>query len=157
MAKMSAYTRARNLAIGIEAEQLFVSTMIERGSEVVKSSRKQDIYDHIDFFVNGYGVDVKANRRLDKIWLELENVQGKDGWLKGKADYIAFHFSDINCFMIFRTEDLLEFVEENVSETTTTPTEYMKWYTRSNWERKDLITKVRYEDIEHLKHTKIYC
>lgn len=129
--------------------------MESRGHKVVKASRKQDIYEHIDYFVNGKGFDVKGNRSLESIWLELDNVLGKKGWLRGSADYIAFRFNKLNQFMIFSTKDLLNFVTENVKEQGETNGEYMKFYTRRN--RKDLIVRVSYDHIKHLKHQIIDC
>lgn len=156
MKKVSQHTMARSWANGLEAERLFVKTVEADGKTVEKVTKKQDIYQHIDYFVDGRGVDVKTLRTLDKIWLEVTNVKGNDGWLNGEAEFIAFHFVDDKTFKIFRREDLLKFVTENVVDTTTTkPPEYMKWYTRSDWDRKDLICKVRYDDIKHLTH-KIY-
>lgn len=158
MGKVSKYTMARSWANGMEAENLFVKVMKSLGHKVEKATVKQDIYSHIDYFVDGHSVDVKGNRSNDKVWLEVTNVKGCDGWLKGEAEFIAFHFADDDCFKIFYREDLLTFVSENVIETTSTkPPEYMKWYTRSDWDRKDLITKVRYSDIKHLRHSVHSC
>jgi len=157
MGKVSKYTMTRSWANGKETEALFVSIMEARGATVIKSTAQQDMKAHIDFFVNGHSVDVKGSRRLDKIWLEVTNVRGDDGWLNGEAEFIVFHFEDENCFMTFRRDDLLEFVLANVVESTNNNKEYMKWYTRSDWDRKDLIVKIRYDDIKHIKHTKINC
>jgi hypothetical protein len=157
MGKVSKYTMAKSWASGKESEALFVSIMEARGATVVKSSRHEDINLHIDFYVNGHGVDVKSGRTMDKIWLEVTNVRGDDGWLKGSAEFIAFHFDDKPCFMFFRRDDLLDFVQANVIESTDSNKEYMKWYTRSDWDRKDLIAKVKYDHIKHIKHTIINC
>jgi hypothetical protein len=142
---------------GLEVENLFEATLTQKGCKVVRASRHEDIHKHIDFYVNGMGVDVKAKRALDKIWLEMENVSGNDGWLKGSAEYIAFHFKDFNHFKLFRREDLRRFVEENVTETCTTSTPFMKFYTRAGWNRKDKIVKVSYNHIKHLYHFIVKC
>lgn len=158
MGKVSGYTMARSWANGRATEELFVSIMEARGHEVIKSTKQEDIHLHIDYYVSGHSVDVKGSRKIDKIWLELVNVKGKKGWLDGEADYIAFHFDDVNCFMIFNRRDLLKFVKENVDGTTSQkPPEYMKWYTRSDWDRSDKIVKVKYEHIKHIEHQKIIC
>ena len=79
------------------------------------------------------------------------NVQGKKGWLRGEADYIAFYFTDLRIFKIFKRNDLLEFVEQ-ITETTENSKEYMKLYKRAKWNQDDVIVKARLSDIEHLKH-----
>lgn len=142
---------------GLDIEDLFEATLIQRGCEVVRASKYDDVHRHIDFYVNGKGVDVKARRRLDKIWLEMENVSGNDGWLKGEAEYIAFHFEDFGHFKLFRREDLRQFVEENVKETCKTSSPFMKFYTRDGWNKKDKIVKVSYNHIKHLYHFMVKC
>jgi hypothetical protein len=149
------YVRARNLRMGFEAEGIFVRTMKSMGFEVEKTAIEIDRKMHIDFIIDGFGFDVKGNRKLNAIWLELQNTNGDHGWLKGAADYIAFHFPDLNVFKIFKTPELLEFVEQNVTEKASDNKPYMKMYTRKD--RSDIITKVRYSDIKHLTHKIIKC
>lgn len=135
---------------GMDAEKCFVKTMQDLGCEVTKAPYNVDRYYHIDYFVDGYGVDVKGNRHFETIWLELNNVEGKKGWLKGSADFVAFRFEKITSFIIFRTKDLLNYVLENATETTSDKNDYMKLYTRKN--RKDVIVKVTFDHIKHLSH-----
>lgn len=155
--KVTAGRKAYTMRVGNSIEDLFKSVLISRGCEVEKSSREDDIKKHIDFYVNGIGVDVKAKRELNKIWLELVNVGGNKGWLKGEAEYIAFHFERFNHFKFFKREDLLKFVEENVTEKCKTSKPFMKFYTRSKWDQKDVLVKVSYEHIKHLYHFIIKC
>ena len=157
MGKVSSGRRAYSWAEGKRAEGLFVTLMEKRGNDVEKSSSKVDIKQHIDYYVNGVGFDVKGNRHLDCIWLEIANVRGDDGWLKGEAEYIAFHFPELDEFIIFGRQDLLEWVQQNVTEYTDDKKDYLKLYTRKKWDRKDLIVKVRFSDIESLSHTRISC
>jgi len=155
--KISNSRWAYSWGMGREIEDLFKETVSKRGKEVIKSSLEDDKYKHIDFWVDGVGVDVKGNRTLDKIWLEMQNTRGFDGWLKGEAEYIAFHFHDFNHFKVFRRADLLEFVEENVKGTCKTSKPYLKYYNRGKWEQKDLLVKVNYSHIKHLYHFIIKC
>ena len=60
---------------GKKAEQKFVDLMSSRGNIVVKSSRSEDIHKHIDYYVNDIPIDVKGNRHLETIWLEITNVR----------------------------------------------------------------------------------
>jgi len=153
--KVNPYVQARSFRMGLEAEDLFVKVMESMGLDVEKTSIDIDRKMHIDFIVDGFGFDVKGNRKLNAIWLELQNTNGDHGWLKGAADYIAFHFPEINVFKIFKTPELLEFVEDNVTEKANDNKPYMKMYTRKD--RSDIIVKVRYSDIKHLKHKIIKC
>jgi len=136
---------------GNKFEELFKHKIILNGFSFKESTKEDDWYKHIDCYVNGYGVDVKGNRHLETIWLEYSNVNGNKGWLRGEAKYIAMHIAEIDCFSIFNRKDLLDFVESNVKEKTTNKNDYLKFYTREIWGKKDLITKVRYTDIKHLE------
>jgi len=155
--KISAGRWAHSWGTGRDIEMLFADTLRARGCNVVKSTPEEDKMKHIDFYVNDKGVDVKAKRGLDKIWLEITNTRGYRGWLKGEAEYIAFHFPDFNHFKFFRREDLLKFVEENVTETCKTSKPFLKFYTRDQWDQKDVLVKVSYNHIKHLYHFIIKC
>ena len=136
-------------------EKHFATCMKDRSNSVTKSNRHENMHKHIDFYINDKGVDVKGGRHLDTIWLELTNVQGKDGWLKGKADYICFYVHELESFCVYNRTDLLNLVG-GVTETTTNKKDYWKIYTRSKWGRKDEIVKVSYDDIKHLEIQQIH-
>ena len=155
--KISNSRWAYSWGMGRSIEDLFKETVSKRGRKVVKSSLEDDKYKHIDFYVDGIGVDVKGNRKLDKIWLETKNTRGFDGWLKGEAEYIAFHFEDFNHFKVFRRSELLDFVEKNARGTCKTSKPYLKFYNRGKWDQKDELIKVHYNHIKHLFHFIIKC
>ncbi len=140
---------------GDNFESIFRDKVISLGLRFDKSTKEDDWYRHIDCYVDGYGVDVKGNRHLDTIWLEYSNVNGNKGWLRGEAKYIAMRISELNCFSIYNRIDLLDFVKLNVKEKTTDKREYLKFYTRERWGKKDLVAKVRYSDIKHLELKKV--
>lgn len=140
---------------GDKFESLFMKKVIARGLKFRDGTNEDDWYKHIDCYVNGFGVDVKGNRHLETIWLEYSNVNGNKGWLRGDAKYIAMHISELDSFSIYDRADLLKFVESNVKEKTTDKKEYLKFYTREKWGKKDLITKVKYSDIKHLELKRI--
>ena len=148
--KVSKSRWAYSIKEGTDTEKRFKTLIESKGYEVVKSSKKQDIQDHIDFYVNGYGIDVKGRRYTKTIWLEIQNVKGKDGWLKGKAKYIVFDILDLESFVFFYREDLLKYVEQ-YKETTENKNDYLKWYSRKKWNREDKIIKVKYQHIKHLE------
>lgn len=133
---------------GRKAENKFYQLMVDRGNTCVKSSQYEDINKHIDFYVNDSGVDVKGNRHLETIWLELENVKGFDGWLKGEAVFIVFDIVELKSFCFFEREKLLDYCLQ-FKEIAKDKTEYKKLYTREN--RKDVLVKVKYLDIKHLQ------
>jgi len=137
---------------GRDAENRFKNLMESRGHVCVESSRSENIHKHIDFFVDGISVDVKGNRHLETIWLEMTNVKGNKGWLQGEAKYIAFDIKELESFCLFKTKDLFEFVE-GITEIAKDKRDYLKLYTREN--RKDVIVKVKYSDIEHLEIQRI--
>ena len=130
--------------IGNKAQDLFESNF----RMAKKSDRETDMYDHIDYFINGVGIDVKYNAHLDTIWLELKNVRGDKGWLQGKAEYICWYIEEHHLFVFFKRTELLDFVQSNVTDYTTDKREYMKYYSRIG--RDDLITKVKMSHIRHL-------
>jgi len=136
-------------------EHLFAQKVQAMGLNFQKSSKEEDWYKHIDCYVNGYGVDVKGNRHLKTIWLEYTNVNGNLGWLRGDAKYIAMHINELDCFSIFYRMDLLLYIEKNVFETTDTKQDYLKFYSRVKWGKKDQLIKVKYSNIEHLEITKL--
>jgi hypothetical protein len=133
---------------GEKAEQHFKRLMEAKGKFVLPSTRDQNIYEHVDFWVDDKGIDVKGNRHLDCIWLELNNVQGKDGWLKGKADYIVFDVVELKQFCFFNRTDLLNYCN-NITGRAISKDDFNKLYTRFG--RKDLLVKVRYDDIKNLQ------
>ena len=126
--------------------------MEARGHVVTPATRSENIFKHIDFYVGDLSVDVKGNRHLDCIWLEMTNVRGNKGWLKGEAMYIAFDILELSSFAIFKREDLLEFVMENVTEYSQNKNEFMKFYTRAAWGKEDLLVKVRFDHIKTLTY-----
>ena len=140
--------RSYNLEVGNKAEILFHKLMVSRGNKCVKASKDVDIHHHIDFYVNDLGVDVKGNRKMDSIWLELQNVIGNDGWLKGKADYIVFDMVELNSFAFFPRKSLYDHVKD-IKEKSTTHRDYMRLHNVKG--RKDIIVRTKYSDIKHLQ------
>jgi hypothetical protein len=132
---------------GRKAESKFKELMVSRGHSCVKSSKSDDIKNHVDFYVNDVPVDVKGNRHVETIWVELTNVRGNKGWLKGNSKYIVFDIVEFNSFCFFDRQDLLEYTL-TFTDIAKDKTEYKKRYTRKD--RKDVIVKYKYDDIKHL-------
>ena len=148
--KVSEYRYKYSKKLGDSCEDKFKDLMTSRGHEIYKSSHYDDIYKHIDFYIAGYSFDVKGHRHLECIWLEVTNVNGNNGWLKGEATYIVFDIVELKSFCFFKRKDLLNYVQENISETTESKEEYNKLYTRAKWGKLDVITKVKFDDIKNL-------
>lgn len=89
---------------GLSAEAKVMSlTQSYFGGECVKSSKREDMFKHIDFFWikddHKISFDVKAckkgNRKDSDVddqinWIEIQNIRGNPGWIYGKEDYVAF-------------------------------------------------------------------
>ena len=135
------------------------------GGKCYQASSSDDKYKHIDIYWITpknikVGIDVKGrhkSKRSDRHyddsiqWLELKNVHGNDGWLKGQADYIAFCLSDKVVFckrqkLLAHTLKMIE-GREMVTET---PKECYTPYKRSKYERDDVVIKAPMSDIEKI-------
>ena len=113
------------------------------------------------------GIDVKGlnkSSRGDKNfddtihWLEIQNVRGKNGWLKGEAEYIAFRtLTDI---IFIKREKLLNFALEKIKDKEIvydTPKECYVPYKRLKWGRDDLSLKAFNSDLRNLADFCIDC
>jgi hypothetical protein len=153
--KIRAERWRKSIKDGTDTENKFAELMKQRGVECVKTSSHVDMRKHIDFFIGeNIGVDIKGRRHLETIWVELQNVRGNDGWLKGDAKYIVFDIIELKSFCFFEREKLLEYVI-NFTETTTNKKDYLKWYSRKAWGRDDKIMRLNYNHIKHLETKKI--
>jgi len=97
------FDKKDSLEIGEHAEDLFILMAVRSGWKVSASSQTENIEEHWDFLIEKgeiqYKVEVKGQKRINRkdnkeqndfVWVELQNVRGKAGWLFGKADLIAF-------------------------------------------------------------------
>lgn len=155
-------------------DEKFVMEAITKtlGGECVESTRSEDMNKHIDIWWDSpkkgrIGIDVKGMNKAkrsdkefdDKIhWLEIQNVHGKDGWLKGKAEYIAFRtYNDI---IFVNREKLLNFALECIKDKEVvydTPNECYVPYKRKKWGRDDLSLKALNKDLRNLADFCIDC
>lgn len=135
------------------------------GGETEKATKEEDMFRHIDFWwyspkKGKLGIDVKGlnkSNRNDKEyddsihWLELRNVHGNKGWLRGDADYIAFRTTDKIIFV--DREKLLNFALESIKGKEIvydTPSECYVPYKRLKWGRDDLSLKASNSDLIEL-------
>ena len=142
------------------------------GGETYKSTKEEDMYDHVDFWWDSpkkgrLGIDVKGLNKASRKdasfddtihWLEIQNVIGKPGWLKGKADYIAFR--TLTNIIFVKREKLLSFALEAIKGKEVvydTPKECYVPYKRKKWGRDDLSLKALNSDLEKLAQFCIDC
>ena len=152
---MTYYTNSTENNFHTEAEK--------RGYIVNKSSPSQDMYDHIDFYIekNGkpFSVDVKGrkktarrNNSFDNVytWVEFKNVRGNPGWLYGQADCIVFERE--KDYLLMNRQPLLNFCMDKVEDVyVDTPAEAIyKYYTRKT--RKDVISRIKLSDAIESKY-----
>lgn len=152
---------------GLEDEKLVMEvTKRKFGGDVRKATRNEDVREHIDFWWiskdgNEYGFDVKGvrkNKRSDKVsddkinWIELQNVQGKPGWVYGNAKYIAFLTNDSVLYV--PRKKLALYVEEKIKGkalSSVNPSSCYIPYQR--YGRLDMIVKVPTSDLREIaKH-----
>ena len=150
---------------GSISENIFVSIAKYNGFTVSESSQYDNIYNHIDFYLTKgdlkISFDVKGQKRKNRkdkeksnqiIWIELQNVLGKKGWLYGKQDYIAFEFYEY--FIIVKTEHLKKYIQSiinfNLPYVQKPDLAYKRLYQRKN--RKDLITIIKKTDLLAIPH-----
>ena len=153
------------LEYGKKIEILFANECL---SDAIFATRYQDQMEHWD--VKGIcslisdkelKFDVKSqkkNHRSDNkfsselTWIEGKNVDGHDGWIKGKADYIAFEKEKI--WLIVNREQLYKLTVEKLFENgnKTGKGKYLI-YTRKN--AKDVITQIPFKDMEEIEHYKL--
>jgi hypothetical protein len=129
---------------GKTVEQQFASIL----SGAVFATIKQDIHEHWDVMDSmALKYDVKGMKKYrrsddkptDRLhWIELRNVNGKNGWLYGNADIIAFETR--KWWLLVERKDLVQFVEgilDGWEEPIEKPEPY-KLYQREG--RQDLLT-----------------
>ena len=92
---------------GHATENVFEKLAMAHGYKVRKATRDEQI-SHIDFILDSpewqnIKVDVKGRKKTSRqnkkfndkwVWIEFRNVQGKEGWIYGKANFIAFERKD---------------------------------------------------------------
>jgi len=148
---------------GNESVRRFIDACRVIGYETRKSSREEDIFDHIDYWVKrrNYkneqiesGVDVKGGNSPECVWIEFKNVNGDNGWMYGEAEFIAFEMPEENGFVVVRRQELADYAELVVEETFVPKAEaYRKLYQRAG--RQDVISLLYLDDLKELKSYKV--
>jgi DNA-binding Lrp family transcriptional regulator len=138
---------AESYKYGESAEDRFADLL----DNPVRATKNENIFEHWDISDNGVKYDVKAMKKFkrgdlnvtDRIhYIELKNVRGKDGWVYGKADYIAFETRAY--WVIVSRQKLAESINLADMGRSTFPQVY-KLYGRTG--REDLMTLVPTVDL----------
>ncbi len=142
---------------GLITENDFVKEAEKRNYEVIKSSKRDDMYKHIDFYLkkNGkaFSVDVKARKktsRSDKsfddeyTWVEFKNVAGGAGWLYGEANYIVFEREKE--FIFIDRKELLKFCLDSVEDEHVRHASKAIYKKYQRLDRKDVISRIKLDD-----------
>tara|TARA_R110000751_G_scaffold232543_1_gene333590 strand:- start:145 stop:633 length:489 start_codon:yes stop_codon:yes gene_type:complete len=145
------------------AEKLFAQRHL---SDIKWASSQQDKYEHWDMegSINGKTskFDVKEMKKINRwdaetqdvlAWIEGTNNGGKEGWIKGLADYIVFERTD--SWLVVNREELFDFTWAKL-RAAGFPKGKKAYhiYDRSFWGNKDKTTLVPFKDIEQLKDIK---
>lgn len=84
-----------------ESETALVSWAKAKGLTIRPASKRQDMAEHIDYFLGANGQEIsidlkgwKEGQAAGLFLVELKNVQGSKGWVYGRADYILFQEGD---------------------------------------------------------------
>lgn len=137
---------------GTRSEDKFIAACIQRGYKTKKSSREEDINLHIDYYVNRgsrstVSVDVKGGNHPNVIWVEFKNVRGNDGWMYGKADWIAFELPEVGGFVMVLRKELASLAEEIVDPVFVDKKDAdRKYYQRKG--RLDVISRLWLDDLK---------
>ena len=162
MANIGSKRRVYSNSTGRMAEVRFVRAARNKGLLVTKATAKQDMHEHIDYWLamnkdgKKCGVDVKGNNLPDEIWVEFKNVRGDDGWLYGGATIIAFDMPEEGGFSIVDRDELAFFCEKHVKEEKVTDKKhaYLKKYTRKD--RQDVISILKLHDLKALMSYRVW-
>jgi hypothetical protein len=139
-------------------EKLFAQRHL---SDIKWADNYQNMHEHWDVEggLNGKTLkfDIKGLKKKNRAdeatqdkwaWIEGTNVEGRPGWIKGKADYIVFERESY--WLLVNREELFNFTWKKLAENG-----FKKGkrpyhvYDRSYWMKKDKLTLVPYEDIEY--------
>jgi hypothetical protein len=76
------------------------------------ATKQEDMHNHVDCFIKNFSgqkvaVDIKGLKReisQGRVLVELMNVQGKRGWLFGKADFLFFQVDEKGFVVVERNK-----------------------------------------------------
>ena len=156
---MSNWKNSQSWNRGQRVEKEFTKLLKQRDPNYQKANR-EDQFRHIDYHTSFGTIDVKAQKKISRsddkeqdelVWVEFNNVQGRDGWLKSAVDIIAFERTDD--FLLVKRNFLLGLAQSLCdlnNKVSNSKDALYKGYQRAG--RKDLISIIKMSDIENLPH-----
>ena len=152
---------------GRNVEDYFIDLATRDGYKCIISNNYQDRYEHWDVKLIKDGkealIDVKGFKKSHKdgfTWIEFQTVDGRDGWINGKAHAIAFEKEDR--FDLIHRLNLKEFIEKKIVN----PTGYVylkpdnlgeiAYHRYKRMGRQDIIVVVPFIDIDNFIMTTIF-
>ena len=117
----------------------------------IKATKNEDMHEHWDVSDRGIKYDVKGMKKFrrkdlavtDRFhYIEIKNVRGENGWLYGKADYIAFETRSY--WVIICRPMLAKLIDPSKMSYSATP-QIGKLYSRTG--RADLMTLMTTVDL----------
>lgn len=143
---------------GRQAENEFAKAYLQN---INWATQDQDMFEHwdvegilIDISDQPLKFDVKAMKKVnraddsfndDVTWIEGTNVHGKDGWIKGKADYIVFEREKV--WTVIKRSELFNWTINKIRRKgNQTGKGLYQVYQRPN--RKDKLTLINFSDID---------
>jgi len=149
-----------------KVEDYFIELAIRDGYKCIRPNKYQDKYEHWDVKLIKDGkealVDVKSKEchKDGFTWIEFQTVDGRDGWINGKAHAIAFEKEDR--FDLIHRLNLKEFIEKKIVN----PTGYVylkpdnlgeiAYHRYKRMGRQDIIVVVPFIDIDNFIMTTIF-
>jgi len=154
-------------ADGLKVEEYFIKLAERDGYDCIRPTRYQDRHEHWDVKMTkdkkSALVDVKGYKESHKYgltWIEFKNVEGKRGWINGKAHAIAFEREDR--FDLIHRAKLKKFVKSKIVN----PNGYVfikpddlveiAYHRYRRMGRRDMVVIVPFADIEQFIMTTIY-
>lgn len=122
-------------------------------SFVRKTNAEEDMFDHVDYDCHiKFKVDVKSVKETDTIWIELKNVNGHKGWLYGNCSHFAFERE--NYYILVKRKELADLVKRLTKKEMVTNKKdcLYKLYSRTQYGRQDLLTKIKPIDLKSIQH-----
>lgn len=111
----------RGNRVAVEFKKLIVTQM--PNVRIREPTQDQDVKDHIDIFINDVGYEIKGQKTNpdhpeffveDCFTIEYKNNAGYNGWIFGKAFYIAQEFNFV--FLCYKRQQLLDWFLLNIDK-----------------------------------------
>jgi len=135
-----------------------------------KSSIDTDMRDHIDYYCEydnkKFTIDIKSAKKFlsddynyaklldDWIWIELKNVNGYNGWLFGKANYIVLVF--LTELWFINRQELTKFIRNKVNMKYVMDKSEAMYNLYKRQYRNDLLTLIQLKDVKKELNPKIF-